>query len=112
MFYQLPIEDFLVPGEQIKFECKQDIEYANKKYNLFITNKRILLHKKRGFLNKCEDLICEKVERLEGMEYKEKGGLSNLAKISIKGAIKIDIKGPSKEVKNMFQILECLKNIK
>ncbi len=108
----MPIEDFLVPGEQIKFVCKYGIEYANKKYNLFITNKRILLHKKRGIFNKCEDVICEKVERLEGLEYKEKGGLSNLAKISIKGGIKIDIKGPIKEVKNMFQILECLKNVK
>ncbi|MER5174525.1 MAG: PH domain-containing protein [Candidatus Nitrosocosmicus sp.] len=108
----MPLRDFLVPEEQIKFICKRDIEYANKKYELFITNKRILLYKKRGILNKSEDVICEKIERLAGLEYKEKGGLFNLAKISIKGGIKIDIKGPSKEVKNMFQILECLINVK
>lgn len=108
----MPLRDFLVPEEQIKFICKQDINYADKKYNLIITNKRILLYKKRGILNNAEDIICEKIERLEGLEYKEKGGIFNLAKITIKGGIKIDIKGPSKEVKNMFQILECLKNIK
>ena len=49
---------------------------------------------------------------LEGLEYKEKGGLLNLAKISINGGIKLDIKGPSKEVRNMFKILECLINSK
>lgn len=108
----MPLEDFLVPGEQIKFACKQDIEYADKKYNLIITNKRILLYKKRGIFNKCEDIICERVERLEGLEYKEKGGLSNLAKVSIKGGLKLDIKGSSKEIKDMFQILECLINVK
>ncbi len=112
MFNQLPLEDFLVPGEQIKYVCKYDIEYANKKYRLTITNKRILLYKKRGIFNNCEDVICEKVERLEGLEYKEKGGLFNLAKVSIKGGLKLDIKGHPKEIKNMFQILECLKNVK
>nr|MBA3749757.1 PH domain-containing protein [Nitrosopumilus sp.] len=91
----MPLRDYLVPEEQIKFICKRDIEYANKKYYLVITNKRILLYKKKGILNKSEDVICEKLERLEGLEYKEKGGLFNLAKISIKGGIKIDIKGPS-----------------
>ncbi len=104
----MALRDFLVPEEQIKFICKRDIEYANKKYDLFITNKRILLYKERGFLNKSEDLICEKLERLEGLEYKEKGGLLNLAKLSINGGIKMEIKGPSKEVKDMFQILEYL----
>ncbi len=104
----MTLRDFLVPEEQIKFICKRDIEYANKKYDLFITNKRILLYKERGFLNKSEDLICEKLERLEGLEYKEKGGLLNLAKLSINGGIKMEIKGPSKEVKDMFQILEYL----
>lgn len=106
----MPLRDFLVPEEQIKFICKRDIEYANKKYDLIVTNKRIVLYKERGFLNKSEDMICEKLERLEGLEYKEKGGLFNLAKISIKGGMKLDIKGPSNEVRSMFKILECLIN--
>jgi hypothetical protein len=108
----MPLRDFLVPEEQVKFICRRDIEYANKKYDLFITNKRIVLYRERGIINKSEDVICEKIERLEGLEYKEKGGLLNLAKISISGGIKLDIKGPSKEVKNMFKILECLINSK
>jgi hypothetical protein len=109
----MPIRDYLVPEEQIKFICKRDIEYANKKYFLVITNKRILLYKERGILNKSEDIICEKIERLGGIEYKEKKGfLCNLAKISINGGIKLDIKGPSKEVKDMFQVLEYLINLK
>jgi hypothetical protein len=106
----MPLKDFLVPEEQVKFVCRRDIEYANKKYDLFITNKRILLYRESGFISKSEDVICEKIERLQGLEYKEKGGLVDLAKISINGGIKIDIKGPSKEVKNMFKILECLIN--
>jgi hypothetical protein len=108
----LPLRDFLVPEEQIKIICKRDVEYANKKYCLFITNKRVLLYKKRGILNKTEDVVCEKLERLEGLEYKEKRGLCNLAKISIKGGLKISIKGPSSEVKNVFQVLEYLMNLK
>ncbi len=108
----MPLRDFLVPEEQIKFTCKRNIEYANKKYELFITNKRLVLYKERGILNKSEDVVCEKIERLEGLEYKERRGIFNLAKISIKGGIKIDIKGPSQEVKNMFKVLECLINSK
>jgi hypothetical protein len=109
----MPLRDYLVPEEQIKFICKRDIEYANKKYFVIITNKRILLYKERGILNKSEDIICEKIERLGSLEYKEKKGvLSSLSKISITGGIKIDIKGPTKEVKSMFQVLECLINLK
>ena len=109
----MPLRDYLVPEEQIKFICKRDIEYANKKYFLAITNKRILLYKERGILNKSEDIICEKLERLGGLEYKEKRGLLfDLAKISITGGMKIDIKGPSEEVKSMFQVLESLINLK
>ncbi|MBA3978310.1 MAG: PH domain-containing protein [Nitrosopumilus sp.] len=109
----MPLRDYLVPEEQIKFICKRDIEYANKKYFLAITNKRILLYKERGILNKSEDIVCEKLERLGGLEYKEKRGLLfSLAKISITGGIKIDIKGPSEEVKSMFQVLEGLINLK
>ncbi len=109
----MPLRDYLVPEEQIKFICKRDIEYANKKYFLVITNKRILLYKERGILNKSEDIICEKLERLGGLEYKEKRGLLfDLAKISITGGMKIDIKGPSEEVKSMFHVLECLINLK
>lgn len=109
----MPLRDYLVPEEQIKFICKRDIEYANKKYFLVITNKRILLYKERGILNKSEDIICEKLERLGGLEYKEKRGLLfDLAKISITGGMKIDIKGPAEEVKDMFQVLDCLINLK
>jgi hypothetical protein len=106
----MPLKDFLVPEEQVKFICRREIEYANKKYDLFITNKRILLYRESGFINKSEDVICEKIERLQGLEYTEKGGLLNLAKISINGGIKLDIKGPSNEVRDMFKILECLIN--
>ncbi len=109
----MPLRDYLVPEEQIKFICKRDIEYANKKYFLVITNKRLLLYKERGILNKSEDIVCEKLERLGGLEYKEKRGLlCNLAKISITGGMKINIKGPSEEVKSMFQVLEGLINLK
>lgn len=108
----MPLNDFLVPNEKIKLICKQDIEYSESKYKLCITDKRILLYKKSGLLNKSEDIICEKIERLEGLEYKEKGGLFNLAKVSIKGGIKIDIKGHAKEIKQIFQLLEYLKYVK
>ncbi len=108
----MPLQDFLVPEEQIKFVCKRDIEYDNKKYYLFITNKRLLLYKERGIFKKSEDIICEKLERLDGLEYKERGGIFDLAKISINGGIKIDIKGPTIEVRNMFKVLECLINSK
>jgi len=105
----MPINDFLVPEEQIKFIGTKEIEYSNRKYTLCITNKRILLYKKSGIVNKCEDIICEKIDRLEGLEYKEKGGLFNLAKITIRGGIKIDIKGHSEEVKKIFQLLNFQK---
>src|SRR6185312_15755451 len=101
----MPINDFLVPEEQIKFICTKEIEYSNRKYTLCITNKRILLYKKSGIVNKCEDIICEKIDRLEGLEYKEKGGLFNFAKITIKEGINIDIKEHYEEEKKIILLL-------
>ncbi|MDF0681852.1 MAG: hypothetical protein P0116_12905 [Candidatus Nitrosocosmicus sp.] len=49
------------------------LDTPTKKYDLFITNKRILLYRESGFINKSEDVICEKIERLQGLELEGKG---------------------------------------
>lgn len=107
----MALRDFLTPEEQVKYICKRDIKYENKKYDLFITNKRIILYKERGLFNKTEEVLADSLDKIKGIDFKEKGGLLNLGRISLKGDFNVDIKGPIEETKVMYTILRSLLSI-
>jgi hypothetical protein len=108
MQYQMPLKDFLLPLENIKFQSKTLVRYANKKYRVIITDKRFVLYAQRGYLLKSDDIISERLDRLNGLEYSEKGVLFREAKISIQGSIKMDIHGPIPELKPLFHTMESI----
>jgi hypothetical protein len=68
----LVLSDFLSPGETIVFQSRK-IESLNDKFFFYITNKRILLHRRRGVLLKKDRIIAERIEDIRTMHYSEEG---------------------------------------
>lgn len=66
------LKDFLSPGETIIFQSRQ-IESLNDKFFFYITNQRILLHRRRGVLFKKDRIIAERIEDIRTMHYSEAG---------------------------------------
>ncbi len=68
------LTDFLYPGETIVFQSNR-IESLNDHFFLYITDQRLLLHRRRGVLFKKDRIITERIEDIRSMQYGEKGVL-------------------------------------
>ena len=92
------------------FRTKTKLKCTEKKYNIVITNLRILLYSERGRFFKSPDVISERLESIYGIEYNEKGILFKMSKIRIQGGIKFEISGSVTEVKPVFNFIQSIVN--
>lgn len=107
----MTLNEFLLPVENVKFYGKCPVEYSGKKYRLLMTDRRIILFAKRGHIHKSNDIVSERLDRLHGLEYSEKGFLLRKAKICIQGTEKLEIHGPVSELKVLFSSAQKLVNL-
>jgi hypothetical protein len=106
----LTLKEILLPQENIMFRTKTKLICTHKKYNIIITNFRILLYSERGRFFKSPDVISERLESIYGIEYNEEGILFKSSKIRIQGGIKFEISGPISEVKPVFNFIQSIVN--
>lgn len=107
----MTLQDYLLPLENIKFYSKSSIIYGDKRYNVLITDKRLILFAQRGHILRSDDVVSERLDRLQGIEYSEKGLLFKTAKISVQGSSKMEIRGSPSELKPLFQSIQSIVNI-
>ncbi|MEW5841078.1 hypothetical protein [Nitrososphaera sp.] len=69
----MPLSDFLLPFENIKFASEEEVEYAEKKYGVYVTDRRLILYSRRGLLLRSDDIISERLDSIHGVKYKEGG---------------------------------------
>ena len=77
------LSDFLYPDETILFQSKK-IQSLNDNFFFYITDQRILLHRRRGVMFKKDRIISERIENISTMHYDEIGVLRK------KGILRID----------------------
>lgn len=104
----MPLQDYLLPLENVKFYSKTSVSYGGKRYNILITDKRLILFAQRGYILRSDDIVSERLDRLQGLEYSEKGLIFRISKISIQGTSKIEIRGYPSEMKPLFQNLQAV----
>lgn len=100
---KMAFEDFLIPGEEVRFRSSTHVSYGKKDYQVVVTNKRILLYAQRGMVIKKDDLVMQKLDELNGVKFKESGLLKKIGTIDIDGKTKMQLSGPSAEVKTLYQ---------
>lgn len=110
----MPLGDFLLPAENVRFAGDDDerVEYAEKRYRVYVTDRRLILYARRGLLLRSDDIVSERLEAIHGIKYKESGFPFRTATISIIGSAAIEIKGPPSRMKPLFQSLQSLTNNK
>ena len=99
----MPLEDYLSPGEQVRFRSSTGIRYGKSRYHVVITDRRILLYARRGLMSKNDDVVTQKTEDLQGVKYSERGLIEKKGTIHIEGKTKMDLWGPAAEVKTIYQ---------
>lgn len=106
----MPLSDFLLPMENVKFASEQDVEYGEKRYNVYVTDKRLILYARRGLVMRSDDIVSEKLESIHGVKYREAGFPFKTATISVVGTSTIDMKGPPSRIKPLFHSIQSMVN--
>lgn len=69
----MPVEDFLAPGENIRYSSPRPVNYNGEPYDFYITNRRLLWHKRTGLVFKKDKINAEVIEDVKTVQYFEKG---------------------------------------
>jgi hypothetical protein len=79
----LVLSEFLLPGEAVVFQSGK-VRTLNDQFFVYITDQRILLHRRRGVLFKKDRVIAERIEDIRTLQYGEVGTLKK------KGVLRIE----------------------
>ena len=66
----MPLEDYLMPNESIRYKSDFDVVYGDKEYTVVLTDIRLILYSRRGLLFKSDDVLTEAIKDIQGIEYK------------------------------------------
>jgi hypothetical protein len=66
------IEKFLMPVESIQYKAS-NVSMGGAEYDLYVTNKRIILFKEKGFVFKKPELISYNMKDIQNIVYREEG---------------------------------------
>ncbi len=101
------LEDFLLPGEVVKFQSPGKVRAYNVSFDFLLTDQRILLYRRRGVLLRKDTVIAERIEDIRTLNYDEKGiarkkGVLNIETMSKKMG---PIEGKVPDIKAIWQEL-------
>ena len=100
----MPLEDFLMPNEQIRFHSSKAVHFGTKKYEVILTDKRVILYARRGLVFTNDDVVSNRLDDLQGVKYQEKGVIDKKGTIRIQATkTEMDLWGPASEVKALYQ---------
>lgn len=101
------LEDFLLPQEVIQYQSKNRISYGGDDYVLFLTNRRVIGHKRKGFILKKDRVFSVALEEVNNLRYDEQGLISKKGILLIETKTqKIPFKGDIKDVKVIWQEMQ------
>ena len=93
-----------MPGEEIRFRSTRHVRYGNKRYQVLLSDRRILLYAERGLLVKNDDVVSQKLEDLQAVKYSEKGIIERRGIIHFQSfKTEMDLSGPAEEIKTLYQ---------
>jgi hypothetical protein len=100
----MPLDDYLMPAEQIKFQSSESVRYGEKPYRVIVTDRRLILYARRGRLFKEDDVISQKLDELEALKFSEQGVLVRKGLLRIQTAkTEMRLLGPLPQIKALYQ---------
>ena len=64
----MPIENFLLPDENLLYWSDFLVTYEEARYKMYITNLRLLLYSETGLVFKKENVITENFRQITGLQ--------------------------------------------
>lgn len=104
----MALHDWLMPQENIQYSSPETVEYGGTELIFHITDQRIVLHNRKGFIFKKESIVTERLEDIITMAYKEEGILfmkKGVLQIQTKNKV-MDFKGKPESIKVIWHNLQ------
>jgi len=101
----LPLEDYLMPNENIRYQSEFDVQFAGKYYTVVLTDIRLILYARKGLFFKSDDVVTEAIRDIQGIKYKEVGMFVKTAELIISSRSKFVLTGNQASMKALYQRL-------
>lgn len=106
------LEDFLFPQEVIRYQSKKEIHYADQKYVLYITNRRVIGHSRKGLILKKDRVFSVAIEEISDLKYDEQGLVRKKGVLQIQTATQtFDFAGKIEDVKVIWKEMQQYLNL-
>jgi hypothetical protein len=99
------IEKYLTAGENVIYKTS-GVNMGGETYNLFVTNKRVILFKEKGLVFKKAEVIAYNMKDMQNVIYKEEGLIrkKGILWIDLPRA-RIEITGGSDVIRGAYQAI-------
>lgn len=101
------LEDFLFPQEVIQYQSKYYVKYGATDYALYITNRRVIGHRRGGLITKKDRVFSIALEEITNLRYDEVGIIRKSGWLTIETKTKkIPFHGDIGDVKVIWQEMQ------
>lgn len=101
----MALRDYLNPREQVSFKSGAAVKHSGKDYQVIVTDRRLILYGRRGFVVKNDDVITERLDNVQEIRYREKGLIGKRGIITIEAMRSIQLTGGATQMKSIFNSL-------
>ncbi|WP_415280821.1 hypothetical protein [Candidatus Nitrososphaera sp. FF02] len=105
----MTLQEFLFPQEAIKYQSQRQIRYGGQDYVLYITNRRVIGHKIKGFVFKKDKVFSVALEEISYLKYDEKGLVHKKGVLAIETLdqkMRFEFEGGIEDVKVVWQEMQ------
>ncbi len=99
----MALQDFLIPGEEVKFSSSNSLSYGGKRYKILLTDRRLLLYANRGVIIRNDDVVSVKLTELQGVKYRETGVFMRTGILELQGKTLMQLSGAPAQAKTLYQ---------
>lgn len=105
----MPLKEYLMPGETITYEAPFFVKVGDMDYSLKVTDRRLILYRRKGMVFKKEHFIGEKLSNIDSITYDEVGLLNKTAVVTVSTPSKtLPLKQKVANMKIIYQQLQGL----
>jgi len=98
-----------LPEEEVHYHSRSLLKYGTKRYEIIVTNKRLLMFARRGVLFPGDDVVSFRMDDLHRIHFKESGFFPRVGTIAIEGKTTIQLEGLAPEAKMVYtQLMQFL----
>lgn len=101
------VEQFLAPGENIRFTSPQPVSFQGDSYTFVVTDRRLLWHKTSGLLFKKNNFVSVPIEQVKNISYQEKGMMKKTGHIEVEvGSKKYSFSGNLESIRSIYNEMQ------